>query len=453
MIINKFKAFESAYDDFQAGSLNEGVLSSITNYFSRMLGGSVAKLDKILDKYKDNEVEYWVDWAEARGKMAEVEVLANTTKSDPIDRTKYTEQRERVKKLQGQVEKKRDSVNDALTRQANAIIKNSARLKDYWEMKKAKVDEEAARESYSEVKKSTDNDTIHELFDNEIKRAAKKAKEKDAEFREKHGSISDAKFLDQAPSGDEDLSISGIKIKDLVSKPIIELQQKLKSISNEQLNVIQGYLEKQLKNIKDQRDEDIKLKGKLSDKTQASKEIDDISKKVKPVIDVLQSKIDYIDQLLLSSKDALKQEIITDPEVVTDNTVKELGQKGTNAAITDAIKDASEDSDKPTVKNVMSEIDDRVKKNFEESRGIIEEEVGEKIEDSEYAHLKNDLIALYGKLVFYYNKLDSNMESKTLQFGLIDFAANIYEYKKKNGLLKKDLSKAELDKQFEKYQK
>lgn len=459
----KFKTFENlSIGAIERGELktllneselSEGVLSSITNYFSRMLGGSVAKIDKILGKYKDNEIEYWKNWADARGKMAEVDSLATVAKSDPIEKIKYAEQKERIKKLQDQVEKKKENTNDALVRQANGIIKDSARLKDYWEMKKAKVDEEAARESYAEVKKSTDDDTIHDLFDTEIARAAKIAKAKDAEFREKHGNLSDGKFLDQASDADEDLSIAGIKIKDLIAKPISELQQKLKGVSSEQLKSISDYLEKEMKKVKDQRDDDIRSTKNKSDKNQISKDIDDITKKVKPAIDVMQAKIDYIDQLMLSSKGGLKQEIKSNPEIVTDNTKKELGAEGTDKAVQTAIAKTAEVVKTPDAGAVTKVITDQVKKNFEEAKGTIEEAIGEKIEDSYYAHLKNDLISLYGKLVFYYQKLNKEVSSKTLEFGLMDFAAELYSFKKKNNILNKDLSSAELEKQFAKYQK
>jgi hypothetical protein len=420
-----------------------------------MLGGSVAKIDKILRKYKDAEIDYWIDWADARGKFVEADVLSKEAKSDPVQRAKYDEQKERIKKLETQVESKRTNVLDALVRQATGIIKDSERLKDYWEMKKAKIDEEVARESFDEVKKSSNDETIHDLFDTEIQRAAKIAKAKDEAFRETYGPLSGGSFFDQsAPDDEDDLTVSGIRIKDLVSKPISELQSKLKSISADKLEDILKYLERELKKIKDQRDDDIRhIKSKTTEKSEArNKDMDDLNKKVKPVIDVFQAKIDYIDQLLLSTK-GLKQEIKNNPEIVTPNTNKELGAEGTDKAVTAAITQTSQITKKPDVEAVTQLITDQVKKNFESAKGTIEEAVGEKIEDGSYTHLKNDLIALYGMLVIYYNKLKKGVASKTMEFGLIDFATELYKYKKENSLLNKDLSQKDLDKQFDKYSK
>jgi len=446
MIIDKFKLFESlSIGAIERGEykislneseqLDEGVLSSIKNFFSRMLGGAVSKLDKILRKYKDNELDYWTDWADARGRFAEADALSREAKSDPVDRMKYEEQKERVKKLQAQVETKRKDVNDALSRQATNIIKDSTRLKDYWEMKKAKVDEEAARESFDEIKKSSDDTTLHDLFDTEIQKAAKAARKKDAEFKEKYGSVSSGKF-DQTPDEDEDLSVAGIKIKDLLSKPISEIQQKLKSTSADKLSDILSYLEKELKKMKDQKDDDIKnIKNRTSDKDQQAKEIDEISKKVKSASDLIQSKINYIDQLLLAAK-GNKEEKAADTTAKTDATPTDDVKKD------DAKK---EETKKPEVTVDMTQ----VKKNFAEAKGTIEEAIGDKIDDAVFDHLKNDLIALFGMII----KAKPEMSQKTLQFGLIDFAVQIYKYKEKGNLLKKDLSKADLDKQFDKYTK
>lgn len=458
MIIDKFKFFESlSIGAIERGEhlatlnesqqLDEGILSSVANFFSRMLGGSVAKIDKILRKYKDNELDYWIEWADARGRYAEAEALSKEAKADPVDKMKYDEQKERVKKLQAQVEEKRKNVNDALVRQANHIIKDSVRLKDYWEMKKAKIDEEVAKESYNEVKKSTDNDTIHDLFDTEIQRAAKAARKKDEEFRQKYGSLSSGKFFDQAPGENEDLAVSGIKIKDLIGKPLTELQSRLKNIAAENLNDILHYLEKEVKKIKDQKEEDIKnIKNKVSDKIQQSREIDDINKKVKVVSDSIQSKIDYIDQLLLAGKG--KKDDIKVPSV--DDTKKtEVKEEPKKEEPKAEVK-----KEEPVAKKEEPVVaPEQIKKNFEEARGTIEEGIGEKLADDVYSHLKNDLVALYTKLLEFYKKENKDISQKTLQFGLIDFATELYKYKDNNNLLKKDLSQKDIDKQFDKYNK
>lgn len=463
MIIDKFQLFERlSIGGIERGehitilnesNLDEGIFSSITNFFSRMLGGSVAKLDKIITKYKDNEVDYWVEWADIRGKFDEADALSKEAKADPVQKMKYEEQKERIKKLQTQLENKRKDVTDALIRQSTGIIKDSERLKDYWEMKKAVADEDVAKDSYTEVKKSTDDETIHDLFDIEIQNAVKIAKEKNDAFKDKYGDLSGGSFFDQVPTDNDDLTVSGIKIKTLISSPLEELKVKMKSLSNERLDDVLKYFEKELKKIKDQRDDDIKnVRNRTQDKAQASKEADDLARKVRIVIDNIQAKIDYIDQLSLSSK-GLKQEIKRNPDIVTDATTKELGVEGTDKAVVNAIAKTAETVKKPDAAKVELVITDQVKKNFTSAKSTVEESIGKQIEDSHYAHIKNDMIVLYGKLVFYYKDLNKDVTSKTLEFGLIDFAAELYKYKEKNNVLTKDLSVKELDELFQKYEK
>jgi len=411
-------------------------LSSITNFFSRMLGGSVAKLDKILRDYKENELQYWLDWADARSRYNEAEALSRAAKSDNVQQMKYEEQKNRIKKLIDQVEKKKVDIEDSILRQSNAIIKDSTRLKDYWEMKKAKVDEDVAKESYAEIKKSTTDETIHDLFDTKIQKAVKIADEKDKKFQEQYGSLSSGKFFDQAPDdqSDNDLKVSGIKISDLISKPIGDLQAKLKTIDSDKLETILKYLVDKLKDIKTQRDEDIKsVKDRIQDKSQIGKEIDDLNKSVKPAIDSIQSKVDYINQLLLSSKGGSVEEKPVTKPVTTEAPAAEV----------------KKEESKPEPKQEQTVDLSQVKKNFQEAKGTIEEALGEQIDDDVFAHLRNDLIALYGMIM----NANKGMSSKTLQFGLIDFAEGLYKYKSQNNSLKKDLTQKELDKQFEKYTK
>ena len=463
MIIDKFQLFERlSIGAIERGehitilnesNLDEGIFSSITNFFSRMLGGSVAKLDKIITKYKENEVDYWVEWADIRGKFDEADALSKEAKADPVQKMKYEEQKERIKKLQTQLENKRRDVSDALIRQSNGIIKDSERLKDYWEMKKAVADEDVAKDSYTEVKKSTDDEKIHDLFDVEIQNAVKLAKQKNDEFKEKYGDLSGGSFFNQVPAENDDLTVSGIKIKTLISSPLEELKTKLKDVSNERLDDVLKYFEKELKKIKDQRDDDIKnIRNRVQDKAQAAKESDDVAKKVKIIIDNIQSKIDHIDQLLLSGK-GLKQEIKRNPDIVTDATTKELGVEGTDKAVVNAIAKTAETVKKPDAAKVELVITDQVKKNFTSAKATVEEAIGKPIDDGHYTHIKNDMIALYGKLVFYYKDLNKDITSKTLEFGLIDFAAELYKYKEKNNSLTKDLSVKELDELFQKYEK
>jgi hypothetical protein len=444
MLIDNFKLFESlSIGAIERGgcrrlyeSLDEGVLSSIANFFSKMVGGSVTKLDKILRKYEDAELDYWKDWADARGKLAEVDVLASQTHVDPIQVARYKEQRERIQKLVQQVDKKRDDVKDALTRQATSIIKDSERLKDYWEVKKAKIDEDAARQSFAEIKKSSDDDSIHDLFDTEIQRASKAAKKKEEEFKNKYP----GNTFSQAPTEDASgLIVAGINIKDLMMKPIADIQGKLKALSNAEMKKV-------LDVFNDTINDEIKfIKATVSDKDQQFKQTSEIFKNTKP-------KLDYIKQLLVSGDEGgTKQEIKNDADMVTDVTKKELGNDGTDKAIQTAVKETPAPAKgSAEAKDVEKNITKVANKFFADMRFVIEDKTGV-MDDKIFNHLQNDLTNLFGKLTFYYKQKNKETDFKVLQMGIVNFASEVYDFKKAKKKLGVDLSDAELTTVFNKF--
>ena len=297
------------------------------------------------------------------------------------------------------------------------------------------------------------------MFDKNIQTAVAAARKRNEEFKSKYGDLASGKFFD-LDNSDSDLTVSGIKIKDLLSKQLSELQEKFKVMNPNRLDDINKFLEKELKKTKDKRDDDIRnAKNRITDKENLNRELDDISKKVKSKLENLQDKIDYIDKLMLSSRGTdqkpaqnIEVKIKDNPEIVTPDAEKELGSKGVDAAVDKAVTAASKEGT-PTVKKVEAVITDQVKNNFAEAKGTIEAAVGEDISDANYTHIKNDLINAYGKLLIYYKGINQDPPLQTMQFGLIDFAAEIYNHKKKNGSLGKDLSSKELDKLLDKYSK
>lgn len=177
-LIENFNEFEDAYVRLNEGEvpeLNEGLLSGIMNFFSKVFGGRVSDLDRILSKYKRNEGEYWKKWAEANHDYNRAVALRDSTE-DGVDKRKHTEMMERASKLVRQTTRTRREVNDALDRQARIIVRDNKRLREYWNMKKAKVDERVAKNSYDSLKKQVDEETLDDLYDN-VRDTAEKAKE------------------------------------------------------------------------------------------------------------------------------------------------------------------------------------------------------------------------------------------------------------------------------------
>jgi regulator of protease activity HflC (stomatin/prohibitin superfamily) len=169
-LIENFSEFEEVYGLFESGEmpddsvLNEGLLSGIMTFFSRVFGGRINEIDRIIRKYEKNESGYWEKWANANHEYNKAAVLRDESE-DKVDRRKHIEMMERSRALARQTTKTRDQVNDALERQAVLLIRNNRRLRNYWEIQKAKVDEKVAQKSHTSLKKLVDEDTLEELYD------------------------------------------------------------------------------------------------------------------------------------------------------------------------------------------------------------------------------------------------------------------------------------------------
>jgi hypothetical protein len=203
MSITNFDDFERVYESVERGEslpeLNEGILTGIMNFFSKVFGGRVTELDRILDKYKRNEGSYWKKWSEANHEYNKANALRDSSE-DNIERQKYMEKMERASKLIKQTTKTRDEINSALDRQAILIIRDNRRLRTYWEVKKAKAEEEVANKSYTSLKKEVDDDTIDLLYDN-ARKAQKRAQEKVKQMPKGTMTIDFGKYEDRSKEG------------------------------------------------------------------------------------------------------------------------------------------------------------------------------------------------------------------------------------------------------------
>ena len=479
-IINKFKTFESlgkassfeeakAILESEGVELNEGIISSIKNYFSRLLGGAVKKIDDILRRYKENEDGYWSKWADAQTKFNAADLLSKESKANPVERQKNEEAKNRIRKLQQQVDDTRKGVNDALFKQAEVLTRDNDRLKDYLEFNKAKTDEQVAKDSYEEAKKLSDESVINTLY-NRIGQSVEHARKKDEEFRSKYAdATATSTFSDfEKNKGDvatfQELGVDDVD--DFVHQQFDpEHQAKLRSMPKQNLKSLRDYISGEIKKSKAGSIDTIKsLKSDLDDLDQKDPDFknkeDDLHKQIdlaKKAMDNtstnLQNKVNYIDKLLLLGQIGIAQEIKDNPQMVTPKTKEELGDKKTDQAIDHAIEKTSKDVAKPTTAHVEEVIDAQVHKYFKDGKDIVENALGVPIDPKHYEHLKNDLIALFGKLVFYYKGINREFNARTLQIGLLDFAAKIFQFKKDNDALSRDLTDAELQKEFDEYEK
>jgi hypothetical protein len=179
-----FKSFEKGYETATA-ALDEGVIDGLKNYLSRMFGGKVKKLDNIVKSLREADRDYWKEWSDRTTKYNQASVIYDRA-ADPVERAKQKETMDRLKKAGNVMDQGREDYRAALEKQASLIIGSNERLKDYFEMEKAKMDAELAQHTYVEVQKISDE----KLVDDAYKRLAdtlSRIKQRDTSYRAKYG--------------------------------------------------------------------------------------------------------------------------------------------------------------------------------------------------------------------------------------------------------------------------
>lgn len=447
---NQFEKIKRAIDEgvepaeltplMENENLNEGILSSIMNYFSKILGGKVAKLDTIVGKYKDNEHDYWAKWADANFKFNEADSLIKQT-SDPSEKEKYFEMKQRAEKLLKVVDTSRDEVNDALSRQAQQLIKGNARLGDYYLMIKAQADEEVANESYKKLKKLSDKDTVDTLY-RKMEADTENARKKEEEFKKKYGGQATGNMnVFRSAEGNTLTKLGVDDPNDMIYKDLSDVKDELDEIAADEKKKknLEMYLASKIKRTKD----------KLADESKHNPS-GSLDATAKHIVDTLEKKIDYLQKagFATSAKSDVKDEVKKNPEIVTPVTAKEVGKEN----VADTIDKSIENTGGGDAEEVIEDINKTAEKFFADARSIIEDTVGN-ISDAQYEFLKNDLMALFGKLTFAYKNEKKQMKMRTLQMSIVNFANKVYEYKKENNKLDRNLTDTELGELFDTYNK
>lgn len=299
---------------FESEDINEGIFSAIKNFFSKMLGGKIDKIDKIIQKYKDNEAEYWKKWGEANFAYNKAETMMKEL-SDPAQKAKHMEMRERADKLLGQIDKSRDGVNDALSRQAALIIKGSDRLTDYYLMMKAKADEEVAQNSYKGLKKVADENTVDTLY-KKVEVDAARARKKEEEFKKKYGASVGGGSTPTKITGDKEQPFKNFGITDLQDFVLTsdkEFNEKVSNMPKSNIKLLVGYMKKEMSRIESEVSKEIKaLQDKLKDLNPTDTDIDDKRKKLDHDIEGARKAADEDLSLLKDRINKLENKILVD---------------------------------------------------------------------------------------------------------------------------------------------
>ncbi len=222
--------------------INEAnVFDKIKTWFSRSFGGSIDKLDSLLNQYKKSELRFVDEWEEIRVKIDELELEKSQIKNDPAEVKKLERMIDRNQSIIPTSAKAHEKKTDEIFDKAKSVIKNDKKLESYWETNKVRIDSEVAEEMYRRAKKLADDSVTSELY-TKYKKAVLKAKEKDSAFKEKYGNL----IGDKAPSEKGDKKTYSESNFEVLSKlSISEFTEAIKDFPKDEAKQLVSYLLKE----------------------------------------------------------------------------------------------------------------------------------------------------------------------------------------------------------------
>ena len=254
----KFKEWET---------LNEAnFFDKVKDWFSANFGGSMSKLQGLLNDYKNLELEFVDEWEEVLIEIDKLELERAQSKNDPAEAKKAERYIQRNNAVLANSKKVHAKKVDHLMNVVKDVIRDSIKLQNFWEVNKAKVDAEVAEEMYKKSKELADSSTSKELYD-KYKKAVLKAKERDLEFKKNYGDLVSrevkAKEDEKKSSGLNDSSIDRY-----TSMSISEFTKEISSLTKEQIKKLTSSLIKERDSLYVQMDlERDALNSEISNKT------------------------------------------------------------------------------------------------------------------------------------------------------------------------------------------
>ena len=170
-------------------TLNEsGVLDQIKNWLSSNFGGSIDSLDKLANEYRSAELEYVEKWEDIHVEIDKLDLERSQTKSDPAEMKRIDRLIQRNNQLMDAQSRAHEKRTESIFVKVRDVIGKNKRVKVYWEKLKTKVDVDIAEEMYKRAKNLADSSLSGTLY-SKYKTALLKAKQKDADFRNKYGNL------------------------------------------------------------------------------------------------------------------------------------------------------------------------------------------------------------------------------------------------------------------------
>lgn len=284
--------------ELKTTKLNESKISDkIHNWISRNLGGSISKIDKIIEKIKQKNEAYIEEWEEVLTEINLQEIERDNSINDTSRKRKAINLIARKKNFLSILERRHNLKVKSLTEKGKKYIKNNKRIEKYWEKKIADLDLELAEIMYNKHKELSGDDKGDILY-SRYRNATEEAKIKDEEYLEVYGSYlrKDAPISStfQSITRDEFKKANNNKKDFEYSNDILSLD--LDSFNNEVSKLDQSTIKKILSNsLKDRNEAYV---AKMREEEELTKELKNNPKKDNEIKQKLsQLKVDFNERI------------------------------------------------------------------------------------------------------------------------------------------------------------
>lgn len=225
--------------------LNEAnIFSAIGDWFQTTFGTSFGKIKELLDEYRDLETKFIDEWEDVHMEIDKLDLQRDQAKSDPAEQKKIQRLLTRNRDLLTSMEKVHEKNIDYLMKRVKKTIGEEQKLRNYWELNKSRIDSEVAEEMYQRSKRLADERLSDSLY-RKYKDAVLKAKQKDADFREKYGELARKEFRPETTVKDPKLGITDSSVDLYSSMSLADFSKMAQNLSPKEAKVLVSSLIKE----------------------------------------------------------------------------------------------------------------------------------------------------------------------------------------------------------------
>ena len=248
------KRILSQYPDLQEDILEENLISikeglgdKIMNFFSKMVGGDIKKLEKLLRDMKSEEIKFINDEHDAESKFYKLSSALAQLKKDKADKLEQDTILVKLNKIQKLIKdlvSSHNSIMDDIEKQVNLIIKDNKRKAEYYNLKRAEDSVETKKLRVDFKKKLiSDEDSAGYLSD--IQKILGNPKDAEKDLDKAKDDL--AKEKDKIGASDDVSKMPSKKIESILDtyhKEIMDSIKDIKNHSDESISVLKDLREK-----------------------------------------------------------------------------------------------------------------------------------------------------------------------------------------------------------------